>query len=151
MNARQINAGEALVTLKLRIKDLSYVLSDVIEVTSTNESQIGDASATVQNVNLTMPKLTVATESFSIANYPNPFSSTTQFEYSLPVNGKVSLKVYNVLGEQVSVLLDNQAQEAGNYKVDFRANNLTPGTYTYRFEVKGAQQFSKTGMMVLTR
>lgn len=151
MNARQINAGEALVTLKLRIKDLSYVLSDVIEVTTTNESQIGDASATVQNVNLTMPKLTVATESFSIANYPNPFSSTTQFEYTLPVNGKVSLKVYNVLGEQVSVLLDNQAQEAGNYKVDFRANNLTPGTYTYRFEVKGEQQFSKTGMMVLTR
>ncbi len=151
MNARQTNAGEALVTLKLRIKDLSYVLSDVIEITTTNESQIGDASATVQNVNLTMPKLTVATESFSIANYPNPFSNTTQFKYSLPVNGKVSLKVYNVLGEQVSVLLDNQAQEAGNYKVDFRANNLSPGTYTYRFEVKGAQQFSKTGMMVLTR
>ncbi|HRZ78100.1 MAG TPA: T9SS type A sorting domain-containing protein, partial [Bacteroidales bacterium] len=151
--ARQLNAGEALVTLKLRVKDLNYLLSESIEISTNAESQLGDVNAQVyENVSLVVPKLTVAVEEYAISNFPNPFNEATQFEYSLPEAGTVSLKVFNMLGEQVSALVNNLPQEAGNYKVEFRAVNLTPGNYTYRFEVQGeSRQFSKTGVMVLTR
>jgi hypothetical protein len=151
--ARQLNAGEALVTLKLRAKDLNYLLNEAIEITTNAESQVGDANANVfENVSLNVPKLVVAVNEYAISNFPNPFNEATQFEYSLPERGNVTLKVFNMLGEQVNVLVNSQPQEAGEYKVEFRPSNLTPGTYTYRFEVQGeSRQFNKTGVLVLTR
>jgi hypothetical protein len=152
-NERQLAAGEALITLQLRAKDLNYLINENIEISSTVESQLGNENADVyENVSLTIPKLSIAVEEYSISNYPNPFDEATQFEYTLPENGNVTLKVYNMLGEQVSVLVNNKVQAAGNYKVELRATNLTPGSYTYRFEVAGeTRQFSKTGMIVLTK
>ncbi|MEI7811106.1 MAG: putative Ig domain-containing protein [Ignavibacteria bacterium] len=66
-------------------------------------------------------------------NYPNPFNPTTKINYSVPQESKVVLKVYNLLGSEVAVLV-NETKASGSYSVDFKASNLTSGLYIYRIE-----------------
>ncbi|MBZ0184077.1 MAG: T9SS type A sorting domain-containing protein [Melioribacteraceae bacterium] len=67
-------------------------------------------------------------------NYPNPFNPTTSIEYSVPSREYVILKVYDVLGNEV-VTLVNEQKSAGHYKVSFNAINLASGLYIYRIQV----------------
>ncbi len=70
----------------------------------------------------------------SLHNYPNPTKSTTTFSYQLPTSGNVSLKIYNVMGVEVSEVL-NKSQVAGMHTVDFDASNLPAGAYTYKLKL----------------
>lgn len=63
-------------------------------------------------------------------NYPNPFNPSTVISYSLKGNSFISFKVYNILGKEVSTIV-NERQTAGSYTVDFNGNNLSSGTYFY--------------------
>jgi hypothetical protein len=70
---------------------------------------------------------------FSIAqNYPNPFNPTTTLPFTVPTDANVTVKVYNLLGQEIATLLDNESYFAGTYEVTFDANNLTSGIYFYR-------------------
>jgi hypothetical protein len=64
-------------------------------------------------------------------NYPNPFNPTTVIQYSVPAAGLVSLKIYNVLGQEVRALV-NEQQAPGTYRVSFDARGLASGLYFYR-------------------
>lgn len=64
-------------------------------------------------------------------NYPNPFNPTTVIQYSVPAAGLVSLKVFNVLGQEVRSLVNHQ-QAPGTYRVSFDARGLASGLYFYR-------------------
>ncbi|MCX6270215.1 MAG: GEVED domain-containing protein [Bacteroidetes bacterium] len=154
-NMKEINLSDmdALLTLQLRTKNINGVANGELALTLDAISELGDRYATViQNVNLTYPKLAVAVEEYSISNYPNPFKDVTEIVYNLPENGKVTLKVYNLLGEVVSTLVDNVEQAANTYKVNFDGNSLVPGIYTYKIEVKGqSKDYLKSGMMVLSK
>ena len=66
-------------------------------------------------------------------NYPNPFNPTTEISYSIPKSGYASLKVYNILGQEVEKLFEG-LREAGIYKVSFNASRLTDGVYIYRLQ-----------------
>jgi len=66
-------------------------------------------------------------------NYPNPFNPTTQIQYSIPHAGNVTLKVFDILGNEVATLV-NKFQKAGNYKVSFSGDNLASGIYFYRIQ-----------------
>lgn len=74
-------------------------------------------------------------------NYPNPFNPETNFSYSIPGSGFVTLEVYNSIGQRVAVLVDKN-QHAGNYTVNWNAHDFSSGVYYYRlswnqrFEVK---------------
>jgi hypothetical protein len=64
-------------------------------------------------------------------NYPNPFNPTTTIEYQLPAAGTVKLVVYDILGKESAVLV-NETQEPGMYKVQFDPSRLSSGVYFYR-------------------
>lgn len=85
-------------------------------------------------------------------NYPNPFNPSTTINFSLAVDSKVSLKVFNVLGQEVASLLNGQ-MSAGSQKVSFDASSLNSGVYFYRLEANGidGQKFSSTKKMILTK
>jgi outer membrane protein assembly factor BamB len=63
-------------------------------------------------------------------NYPNPFNSLTHIRYKIPKSGVVLLKVYDILGNEVSTLLD-RFQDSGEYDVIYQADNLSSGIYFY--------------------
>jgi len=80
-------------------------------------------------------------------NYPNPFNPSTVINFSLPESGLVTLKVFDILGQEVAELV-NQVKTAGVYEVSFDATNLTTGLYIYRIE---AGSFSATKKMLLVK
>ena len=84
-------------------------------------------------------------------NYPNPFNPTTSIRYELPLDGFVTLDVFDATGKKVSNLV-NVKQNAGSYEILFEAANLPSGVYLYRmnYRVK-SQSFVKTGKMLLIK
>jgi hypothetical protein len=79
-------------------------------------------------------------------NYPNPFNPSTKISFSLPTDGNVVLKVYNVLGKEVATLV-NGFQKAGGKEVSFNASNLPSGMYIYT--IKSGNFTSSKKMMLL--
>jgi hypothetical protein len=67
-------------------------------------------------------------------NYPNPFNPATNLEFRIPKSGFVSLQVYDILGNEVATLV-NEERTAGNYEIRFDASSLTSGVYFYRLSV----------------
>lgn len=80
-------------------------------------------------------------------NYPNPFNPSTQINYSLPQSSDVLLKVYNVLGQEITTLV-NGKQAAGKYDVKFDASRLSSGIYYYTIS---AGSFNETKKMILMK
>ena len=80
-------------------------------------------------------------------NFPNPFNPTTQILISIPESGNYTLKVYNILGQEVATLLNDQVS-AGNYKFYFDASNLTSGIYIYSLT---GNNFTQTKKMTLLK
>lgn len=72
-------------------------------------------------------------------NYPNPFNPATTIEFSLPSSGRMSLRVYDMLGREVATLLDEE-RGAGNYRATFDARSLPSGTYLYVLRSGGYSQ-----------
>ncbi|MFZ1320707.1 MAG: T9SS type A sorting domain-containing protein [Ignavibacteria bacterium] len=84
-------------------------------------------------------------------NYPNPFNPVSKIDFAIPVGGLVTLKVYDILGKEVTTLV-NEVREAGFYSVKFDGTNLSSGVYFYSINVDGGgQKFSKTLKLVLSK
>ena len=81
--------------------------------------------------------------SFNLSqNYPNPFNPSTVINYQLPVNSYVTLKVFDVIGNEVATLV-NQEKPAGSYEVTFDASNLTSGVYFYELHAGDFRSIKK--------
>ena len=107
---KNVNSGTYQYRLKQIDFDGTFEYSDVVEVSAN------------------IP------EEFSLEqNYPNPFNPSTIIRYSIPASGYVSLKLYDVLGSEIKVLV-NQQQEAGQYEFVFSASGLTSGVYYYQLK-----------------
>ncbi|MBK7107340.1 MAG: T9SS type A sorting domain-containing protein [Ignavibacteriae bacterium] len=83
----------------------------------------------------------IPTEYTLMQNYPNPFNPTTNIQFSIPSSNFVKIKVYNLLGQEIATLV-NQNLSAGNYTTNFSAENLASGIYVYSLEV-GSNVISK--------
>jgi hypothetical protein len=84
---------------------------------------------------------------FLAQNYPNPFSPSTTIRFSIPKAGHVSLKVYNVNGQEVASLID-EVKSPGTFETTFRTDGVAPGTYFYSLKANG---FSETRKMVVLK
>jgi len=85
---------------------------------------------------------------FSLSqNYPNPFNPSTKISYTLPIDTKVSIKVYDILGNLVETLIDEQ-KEAGYYEANFNVQGLSSGIYFYTIS---ADNFNQTKKMTLLK
>jgi len=80
-------------------------------------------------------------------NFPNPFNPSTKINFSLPVEGFVTLDVYNSIGQKVATLV-NETKTAGTYAVDFNASDLTSGIYFYKIS---SGNFTETKKMILLK
>lgn len=80
-------------------------------------------------------------------NYPNPFNPATTIKYELPVSGLVTLKVFDILGNEIETLV-NEEQSAGEYLVEFKSNELASGIYIYQIS---SREFTRTKKMILLR
>ena len=80
-------------------------------------------------------------------NYPNPFNPITTISYQIPVDGFISLKVYDILGKEIVTLVDKE-QTSGYYDITFNASNLASGIYFYRLQTGN---FIETKKMILLK
>ena len=80
-------------------------------------------------------------------NYPNPWNPITTIGYTLKENIQVKLTLLNILGEELSVLV-NEEQNRGYHKVDFNGSKLSSGVYFYRLQ---AGDFGQTRKMILLK
>jgi len=82
-----------------------------------------------------------------LQNYPNPFNPTTRIKYSIPQSSNVVIKVFDVLGNEIAVLV-NDERPIGTHTIDFNSTNIPSGIYFYRIE---ANNFSQTKKMILLK
>ncbi len=95
----------------------------------------------------------IAPEEYSLdQNYPNPFNPSTIINFNLAADSRVSLKVYDILGTEVTTLI-NRNFTAGTHQVEFSAENLNSGMYFYRLDAAGSegQEFSSVKKMMLIK
>ena len=87
-------------------------------------------------------------------NYPNPFNPSTVIRYQLPVQSRVTLSVYNILGQLVNILVD-EIKDAGYRSVEWDAGNLSSGVYFYRIQATGVgnsqNSFTAVKKMIVLR
>ena len=127
---KNLQAGKYQYRLKMIDNDGSYKLSDVVETA------------------IALPK------DFALSqNYPNPFNPTTKIDYQVPVDAKIILEVYNITGQKVAELV-NQEQQAGYYSVNFGSSKLSSGVYIYRIAASDkatGNNFSSIKKMMLLK
>ena len=86
-------------------------------------------------------------------NYPNPFNPSTIIKYALPFSSNVKIEVYNILGEKIKELV-NEQKNTGYYEVNLNTNSIASGVYFYMIEAKsidGKNEFRDTKKMVLLK
>ena len=101
-----------------------------------------DIISNIKTVNNEIP------DDYSLSqNYPNPFNPTTSIDFSIPDAGMVTLKVYDMLGKEITTLVD-EFKGAGTYTVEFDGTDISSGTYFYRMQ---SDDFIKVKRMMLVK
>ena len=125
--------------------ELSVVLNaaNQFHATNINVKLLPESPLGIENeVNVLPPEFSL------LQNYPNPFNPQTAIGFSLLAVSNVTLRVYDMLGREVAVLIDNERRDAGKYSVKFDATYLQSGIYISRLT---AGNFTKTKKMILMK
>jgi hypothetical protein len=119
------SSGEAAIGFDVLSSAKSREEGDITIVISSNGRPVAEKTISLTVAPPTTYKLSL--------NYPNPFNPTTTIEYQLPVDGHVTLKVYDLLGREVATLV-NQEQTADYHRVELHTTNMASGVYFYRIQ-----------------
>ncbi len=144
-----LNAGKQILRFEINTdydsekKNWLYSLN-YIQINQSDPSAVGDET-------------TIPTEFFVSQNYPNPFNPATIIKYSLPVDCKVIIKIYNTIGQDVAVLKD-EIISAGEYELNFNASSigggLSSGVYFYSIQadaLSGGKNYREVKKMSLIK
>jgi len=157
------NTNPSFFTMPVKVRFATSLGDTVVTVFNNQQTQnfqidiIGNPTAitfdygnwilkTIQSVTEAENLLTPLQYSLE-QNYPNPFNPSTTIKYQLPNDGFVTIKIFNVLGKEVSTLV-KEKQEAGSHSVEYNAADLQSGVYFYRIE---SGSFIETKKMVLLK
>ena len=118
----------------------------------TNSSNGKYSLNNTHNQNTVNKKVSNNPSSFGISqNYPNPFNPTTKIDYTLPATSKVTIKLFDITGKEVSVLV-NSTQDAGNYTIQVSSNKLASGIYFYNITATSENNhFEQTVKMIVAK
>jgi photosystem II stability/assembly factor-like uncharacterized protein len=144
---RTTDGGNNWVKQNIQFFDALSSISFISDTKGWAVGQLGTIITYDGPVPVELPNSMVPVKYMLEQNYPNPFNPSTTIEYSIPESGNVKLKVYNSLGEEVATLV-NDYKEAGNYKINFDAADLSCGIYYYRLT---SNSFNKIRKMVLLK
>jgi hypothetical protein len=124
------------LSLKIDAADVPQgALSDTVSFIQNNPNQRVVRLPVEIVINTVMDDKPVVPQTFALKpNYPNPFNPSTTLNFSLPEKRRITLKVFNDLGQLVKVLLDNQDMSPGTHYVTFDADGLSSGMYLVRLE-----------------
>lgn len=133
----------------------NYVYCDRFPVTGKVQYRLKmvDADGTSKYSSVIETEIGLPKNFSLIQNYPNPFNPSTTFNYAIPVDSKVALTVYNLLGNESGRLV-NEFQKAGYHSMNFNAQGLPSGVYFYKLTatpVDGTKQYSMTKKMILAK
>ncbi|MCJ7554980.1 MAG: T9SS type A sorting domain-containing protein [Ignavibacteriaceae bacterium] len=142
-----LSGGSYFVTLTAYDNDAASITDNLITI--VNEKQISGneswyAKAVVSDIVSDVSEdKSIYPDEFELSqNYPNPFNPGTVISYKLPASGNVTLKVYDILGNEIAALV-NEEKTAGSYVVDFNASELSTGVYFYRLQAGSFVQTKK--------
>ncbi len=128
-------------------------LNDIYFIDENNGWIVGENGVILKTSNGGLTFVENTTSSIVINNYlleqnfPNPFNPNTTISYSIPKSAKVELKVFNLLGQEIATLV-NEEKSPGNYEVNFNASNLPSGVYIYKMK---AGEYVQTRKMILLK
>jgi hypothetical protein len=139
--------GDRLLTLKLKLVGscssegilLSLAGNPLNELADENYNVINNALIIVDKINASAVNVSnnLQSEKFSFSNHPNPFKGNTTIDYTLPFDGKVIIEVYDILGQRISLAL-NELQTAGAHTLVLDAAIFTPGVYTCTLQLNNS-------------
>jgi len=137
--------------VKIKVENLNIKLKDesgkIIEADLNSGEEITITNESVKKLLVNSGKQMIPYNYVLIQNYPNPFNPVTKIKFAIPNEAYVNLRIYNVLGELVSTLIDKNLN-AGEYEFEFNARNLASGIYIYRIK---AGTFVDTKKMILMK
>lgn len=108
-------------------------------------ARISNASTgSSEDISVSNVKTGISISEYNLSNYPNPFKTSTTINYDVPVNSKVSLKIYNALGQVIATLFEGD-KKAGSYTISFNASKLIQGLYYCKLTILSEKtQFIKS-------
>jgi|GEM_PF-3005795 len=131
-------------------EDLSHTIGN--QVTDDDGGPIGDQAWFFPNDQIVSSEGDAfeTPSGFTLSqNYPNPFNPTTNISFTLPVATKVTLEVYNLLGQKVASLANDVSMNAGSHTLTFDASYLSSGIYMYK--ISASESYSQTRKMMLIK
>jgi hypothetical protein len=146
----KITNGKYPIQIKSLIEDEEFeVIGNVTKkvygkLTQNNFVKIDDA----KDVILTLNKVTIPIDYYLSQNYPNPFNPTTKIKFGLPKDQKVKIVVYDILGQEVDRIINNEQLKAGHYTIEWNAAKYACGVYLLNIE---AGSFTSVKKMMLVK
>jgi hypothetical protein len=139
--------GDIFIMRDLYLSEKQLSLSDYEWPTFKGDNQRSKVVRLVAGPTSVGDENNVITNYYLYQNYPNPFNPSTRIKFQIPNRALVTLKIFDVLGNEVGVLV-NREMETGSYEVEFHASNLPSGIYFYQLK---AGNYTETKKMILLK